>query len=45
MMWTCPVSSWPERVCLLIPMHLVSRFAVRRHVDLRRQASALCSGV
>ncbi|WP_369821703.1 MULTISPECIES: putative leader peptide [unclassified Pseudonocardia] len=25
-------------------MHLVSRFASRRHVDLRRQASALCSG-
>ncbi|MEU6700673.1 putative leader peptide [Pseudonocardia sp. NPDC046786] len=25
-------------------MHLVPRFASRRHVDLRRQASALCSG-
>ncbi|OLL99977.1 hypothetical protein Ae406Ps2_2280c [Pseudonocardia sp. Ae406_Ps2] len=43
-MWTDPVWGYSERVCLLVRMHLVSRFAVRRHVDLRRQASALCSG-
>lgn len=33
-----------SRPCTITAMHTRCRFSVRRHVDLRLQASALCAG-